>query len=193
MTHPLYPPLVAAAGRAALLVAGVRPERFGDPTPCGDWDVRALLNHYVLWTAHSFERRALRQEVPAELLERDFVAEPGWADAYAVQLDKAVAAWSDPAVWEGDIPMGGSGMPAASIAGLVLLELVLHGWDLAKATGQDPTWPEDVAVAVAGIVAENAELYRQYEGFGALVSPPGSPSTLERALAESGRDPGWTA
>ncbi|WP_026212387.1 TIGR03086 family metal-binding protein [Longispora albida] len=193
MTRFLYPQIVTAAATAARLARGVRPEQLGGPSPCGEWDVRTLLNHFVLWTGYSFERRALRQEVPQELIDRDFTAEPGWAGAYAAQLDRAVAAWSDPAAFEGIIDVGqGYEMPAEMVAGMVLKEMVVHGWDVARATGQEYGWPEDVAKSVLHVVEEHGELYRQFDGFAGVVAVPADASTLDRALALSGRDPGWT-
>src|SRR5216683_8238887 len=94
--------MAAAAAEAARVVNGV-PDTAGTldaATPCNDWDLRTLLNHLILWTAYSAERRARDEPVSDELLNRDFVAAPEFARDYAAQLDKALAAWSDPAAWE---------------------------------------------------------------------------------------------
>jgi uncharacterized protein (TIGR03086 family) len=187
----LHPQLTDAADAAARVVAGVSPRQFGDPTPCTEWDVRALLNHLILWTSHSLERRAHGEPVSEELMSTDFAAAPGFAAAYRAQLDRALAAWADPAAWERKLDVMGSATPAADVAALNLAEMVLHGWDLAVATGQAYALPEAAAQAALGAVEANAELFRQYQGFAAAVAVPQSAPTLDRALAAAGRDPRW--
>lgn len=193
----LHRHLAAAAAESARIARTAADHLTGDglaaPTPCAGMNTRDLVNHWVLYSAYGLEKRALRQPLPAAWQTRDFVAEPGWADAYAAQLDRAVAAWADPEVWDGDIELGeGYAQPAAEIAGMLLLELALHGWDAAKATGQEAVFPDDTAKAVLHLVEEYAEPYREYDGFAAPVSLPADASPWDRALALSGRDPDWT-
>lgn len=185
--NTLHDQLTAAADEAARIVAGTSPEQFALPTPCAQWDVRALLNHLVLWTAHSFERRARSAQVGEDLLERDFAAEPDYAAAYRAQLDRALEAWRPDEVWRGVIDTGQSKTPAPQVAEMVLMELVLHGWDLATATGQKYAVPDEVARTAGAAVAGVAEMYRAYDGFAEEVEVGGNATELERALAKSGR------
>jgi uncharacterized protein (TIGR03086 family) len=182
-----------AAQAAARVVDGVAPGQFGAATPCTEWDVRELLNHLILWTSFSLERRAHGESVAPELMEKDFAASPSFAAEYRAQLDRALAAWSDPAVWERDLPVMGSSTPAADVAAMMIAEFVLHGWDLAAATGQPYTLADDAAAAALAAVEANAEMFRQYKGFADPVRLPAGASALDRALALSGRDPGWSA
>ncbi|MFE2875160.1 TIGR03086 family metal-binding protein [Streptomyces roseus] len=191
--HALHPLMTRAAAEAARIARGVRKEHLDGPTPCADFDTRALINHWVLYTAHGLEYRARRKALPQELLDRDFTAAPAWADAYADQLDRAVAAWAEPAVWEGEVDLGGMTMPAVTVAQMVIKEMVAHGWDVARATGQQLEVQDDLAQMVLGVVQEHAEVYRQYGGFAAPVHVPATASLLDRALASSGRDPRWAA
>jgi len=184
--------MASAAAESARIVGGVRSDQLSATTPCNDWDLHELLNHIILWTAYSAEHRARDEQVPDELTNRDFVAEPGYAADYAAQLDKAVTAWSDPAAWQRDLNVMGSPTPAADVAALLIAEMVLHGWDAAKASGQRYTAPDDVADAVLAAVRANAELFRKYQGFADAVPVPASAPALDQALAESGRDPAWT-
>jgi uncharacterized protein (TIGR03086 family) len=188
----LHSEMAASAAEAARVVCGVGNDQLSAATPCTDWDLRALLNHMILWTAYSAERRARDEQVPDELMSKDFVAEAGYAADYAAQLDKAVAAWSDPAAWQRNLNVMGTPTPAADVAALLIAEIVLHGWDAAKASGQDYACRDDVAAAVLRTVAANAELFRQYQGFADPIPVPASASVLDRALALSGRDPEWT-
>ena len=126
------------------------------------------------------------------MMTRDFAAEPDFAAAYRAQLDRALDAWADPAVWEKDLNVMGSATPAADVGAMMLAELVLHGWDLAAATGQSYTVSDRAAAAALAAVAANAEMFRQYKGVAEPVSLPDDAAALDRALALSGRDPGWT-
>lgn len=188
----LHPEMEAAAAEAARVVGGVRADQLSAATPCIDWDLRTLLNHMILRTAYSAELRARDEPLPEEMMSRDFVAEPGYATAYAAQLDKATAAWSDPAAWERDLNVMGTPTPAADVAALLLAEMVLHGWDVAKASGQEYSCPGPVAAAVLTAVEANAELFRKYQGFAEAVPIREPAPLLDRALAASGRDPAWT-
>ncbi|MGW0958406.1 TIGR03086 family metal-binding protein [Streptomyces gelaticus] len=185
--------LTEVAAEAARIARSIRAEQLDAPnSPCTDWDVRELVNHWVLYTSHGLEHRALRKDLPDELTTRDFTADADWAQQYAAQLDRAVAAWSDPAVWEGEVGLGGSNTPAADIAAMLIAETALHGWDVARAVGEEYRLSDGAATYVLGVVDSMAALYRQYEGFAAEVALPASASVFEQALARSGRDPRWT-
>jgi uncharacterized protein (TIGR03086 family) len=181
-----------AADAAARTVSNVDASQFGQPTPCTDWDVHALLNHLIVWTSHSLEARAQGESVGQDVIDRDFAADPDFAAAYRAQLDRALAAWEDPAVWQRSLDVMGSATPAADVAALNIAEMVLHGWDLAAATGQVYTVSEPGAAAAMRAVEANADLFRQYQGFADPVEVPPTASALDRLLALSGRDPGWT-
>jgi uncharacterized protein (TIGR03086 family) len=183
--------MARAAAEAARIAHGVRPDQLDGPTPCTEFDTRTLVNHWVLYTAYGLERRARREELPEELTARDFTAAADWADAYAAQLERAVAAWADPAVWAGEVDLGGMAMPAATIAQLVVKEMVVHGWDVARATGQRFEADEELSRLVLAVVEEHAELYRQYGGFAAPLPVDSGAPPLDRALAAAGRDPRW--
>ncbi len=187
----LHSEMAAAAAESARVVGGIGSAQLSAVTPCTDWDLHALLNHMILWTAYSAERRARDEQVPDDLVNKDFAAEPGYAADYAAQLDKAVTAWSDPAAWQRNLNVMGTPTPAADVAALLIAEMALHGWDAAKASGQRYTARQDVAGAVLAAVEANAELFRKYQGFGDPVTVTASASLFDRALALSGRDPAW--
>ena len=188
----LHAEMTDAADAAARTVAHVDAGQFGRPTPCTEWDVRTLLNHLILWTSYSLEARAQGGSVSQELTDRGFADEPGFADGYRAQLDRALAAWADPAAWTRELNVMGTATPAADVAALNIAEMVLHGWDLAAATGQRYTVSDAAAAAAAQAVEANADLFRQYKGFAEPVEVPASASALDRLLAASGRDPAWT-
>ncbi|MFW6691490.1 TIGR03086 family metal-binding protein [Streptomyces sp. MAR4 CNX-425] len=185
----VYAVMKECAEEAARIARGVRPEQLGGPTPCADWDVRALVNHWVAFTSHGLEHRAHRTALPDDLPKRDFAAEPGWADAYAAQLDRALAAWAAPAAWEGDVDLGFLSMAAPEVAAVIAKEMAVHGWDVARATGQEYRASAGVAALVLRVAEDHGEMYRKYDGFADPVSVPADAPPFDRALAATGRDP----
>jgi uncharacterized protein (TIGR03086 family) len=183
--------MAAAAAEAARVVTGAASTPLDSPTPCTDWDLRTLLNHTILWTAYSAERRAYGESVAEDLMSKDFTADPEYARDYQAQLDKAVQAWSDPAAWQRELNVMGNSMKAEDIGFMLIMETVLHGWDTAKATGQEYHADPELAAALLTTVQEQADMFRQYDGFAAVVPVPEDASAFDRALSLSGRDPNW--
>jgi len=183
--------MAAASAEAARVVGNVPPNALDTPTPCGDWDLRTLLNHTILWTSYSAERRAHGESVAEELMNKDFTADPGFREDYARQIGKAVTAWSAPQAWEGKLNVMGDATPAVDVGAMLLMEVGLHGWDVARATGQEFTVEYRTAKALEDVVSAQAELFRKYQGFADAVEPPKNATAFERALTLSGRDPDW--
>jgi uncharacterized protein (TIGR03086 family) len=183
--------MAATAAEAARVVNGVPEGSLNAATPCGEWDLRTLLNHTILWTSYSAERRAHGESVAEDLMNKDFTAEPGFREDYARQISKAVQAWSDPQTWAGTLDVMGNATPAADVGAMLLMEMALHGWDVARATGQEFSADDTTATALEDIVQAQAELFRKYQGFADAVEPPPDATAFERALTLSGRDPNW--
>lgn len=187
--NSIHAHLTTCAAEAARVARGVGPEQLSTPSVCDRWTVRELACHLVLYSAHGLEHRALRKQLPEELTARDFTAGADWAEQYAAQLDRALKAWSEPAAWEGEVDLGFTALPAPEIASLIVKELALHGWDLARSTGQEFKVPDETGEFVLAVVDEHAAVYRQYDGFAEPVAPAEGATAFERALATSGRDP----
>jgi uncharacterized protein (TIGR03086 family) len=190
-TKNLSAEMAAAAAEAARVVGNVPRNALDAPTPCGDWDLRTLLNHTILWTSYSAERRAHGESVAEDLMNKDFTADPGFREDYARQIGEAVKAWSAPEAWAGTRNVMGDATPAADVGAMLLMETALHGWDVARATGQEFKTDEQTAAALEDIVQAQAELFRKYQGFADAVEPPKNATAFERALTLSGRDPNW--
>jgi uncharacterized protein (TIGR03086 family) len=178
-----------AAAEASRVVQHTASEPLGAPTPCGDWDLRTLLNHTILWTSYSAERRAHGESVAEDLMSKDFTADPGFREDYARQIQKAVDAWSAPEAWAGTRDMMGSATPAADIGAMLIMEMALHGWDVARATGQEYHATDALGEVVEQTVKAQADLFRQYQGFADAVETDKKATAFDRALALSGRDP----
>ena len=191
MEKNLSSEMAAAAAQAAKVVNGVPEGTLDAPTPCPDWDLRTLLNHTILWTSYSAERRAHGESVAEDLMTKDFTAEPGFRDDYARQINEAVKAWQDPEAWEGKRSVMGDATPAADVGAMLIMEMVLHGWDVAQATGQEYALDDAAAEAVLQTVEAQAELFRKYQGFADAIDVPDDATTFGRALRLSGRDPRW--
>jgi uncharacterized protein (TIGR03086 family) len=182
---------------AVAAIGGADPARFGDPTPCTDYTVAKLLHHLsfgLLLGGLAAERRDLDSSITdyehAPYLVG--VPEAQWADRVAAQAATTARAWADPAAWEGDASFMGNPMPAAAIGSMMMSEYVLHGWDLATATGQQFSVPDGLAATALAGVQAIAQQGREGGWFAAEVALPAGASTLHRALAASGRDPSWT-
>jgi uncharacterized protein (TIGR03086 family) len=159
-------------------------------TPCGDWDLRTLARHFT-GTSGAFVRSgrtgALDPDDPWG--SNAVLDEAGWADRLADQVTAAGEAWSHPDRWAGSIE--GAQMPAAFIGEMALIELVLHGWDVARAGGQTLSVSDELGAELLRCLEPTLDQGRQYEVYGAPVSVPDGASALDRALALSGRDPDW--
>ncbi|SFQ39383.1 MULTISPECIES: TIGR03086 family metal-binding protein [Actinomadura] len=182
----------AAAEAAGRIVLAIPESGLDAPTPCPDWDVRGLAGHLILWTGRG-ETAAHRLPPTGPGEDHDFTAEAGWAERFAEQARKTAEAWQDPAAWEGNTSLTGNkeGMPAGFIAGILLGEWVMHGWDLAVATGREPAFPPAVVEAAWEQISATAEMSRQYGAIGAEVPVPGDAPLLDRVLGKAGRDPSW--
>lgn len=184
--------MMAVAGAAAVrVVRGVTPDQLDAPTPCPDWDVRTLVNHLILWSAFRSETAARKQPADETHTEDTDFTQGDWAETFAVQLDRATAAWAEPGATDGDTGLAGGSMPATVIAAMMLGELVVHGWDLAAATGQKL----DVEPEVLDVVREFGDtmgpMARQMGAFGDEVPVPDTAAPLDRVLGMVGRDPNW--
>lgn len=192
-TRPGHTLVASAAAPLRSTVRAVRNDQLNAPTPCTEFDVRRLLQHLLFWGPLLEAAATDAPAAPvAETEERVEAAGGDWPGAVEAQIDRTVAAWSDPAAWEGTTRLGGPDpMPSPLIGGMVLTELVVHGWDLARATGRQPQWDAEVAEFVHREVERTAEQGREMGVYGPPVSVPANAPVLDRALGLTGRDPGW--
>ncbi|WP_063916417.1 TIGR03086 family metal-binding protein [Nocardia jinanensis] len=180
--------LTAAQEWVAGLMAAVRADQWNAPTPCTDFDVRALLEHLschpakLVATATGADPRTLpsRADIdtnsPGEdYLKRSATALEQWADD-ALLTRPLIAPWGE--------------APGGLAVGGYLMETVAHGWDLAVATGQNAE-ADPALVAKAQAIADRA-LSDAFRGpgspFGVRVEPRPQAGPTERLAAFLGRD-----
>jgi uncharacterized protein (TIGR03086 family) len=190
-----HPDLRPAAQRVADLVAAVRPDQLGDPTPCPQYAVGDLVEHIgglalAFTAAAGKELGGETQGAPVGDAAR---LPDDWPTRIPQDLEALAVAWQDPEAWTGMTQAGSVDLPG-DIAGLVALdELVVHGWDLARATGQ-PYDPDGADLeAVEGFLAgfgDDREAGPD-AAFGPPVDVTDDASALDRVVALSGRDPAW--
>ncbi|MFD3332480.1 TIGR03086 family metal-binding protein [Streptomyces sp. NPDC058700] len=177
--------LRSAATHATPLIRDTADTSLGAPTPCAEYDVRALLNHLfdvvVNFQALAAKRAADFSHTPDRLAEAD------WRDHFEAETGKLVEAWSAPDAEEGT--SGAMGLPARTVGFLVLLDLTVHVWDLARATGRSFA-PDPVVVAqLVDEVERMAPTARRMNLFAEAVGLPADATAFERLLATTGRDP----
>jgi len=177
----------------ARLVTGVTDDQLTAPTPCPAYSVADLVDH-IGGLAFAFTASARKGDVPGEGGTGDGSRlEDGWRERIAAQLAELAEAWRDPAAYDGMTKAGPIQMPAEVAALVALDEVVVHGWDLARSTGQGFEADEVAATACLGF-AESFEASSSDEGgpFGPPVPVPADADVLDRLIGATGRDPGWT-
>jgi uncharacterized protein (TIGR03086 family) len=187
------PDLAAAATETARIVAGVRDEQLTGPTPCAGTSVAALLDHLVGLTL-AFRRAA--EKVPqssAPSASADDLA-PDWRTRIPAQLDALVAAWREPGAWEGETEAGGVRSPAGAMGLVALNEVLIHGWDLAVATGQEYRPDPVSAQRCRDFVGDRSDEPADADPglFGPVVPVPADAPVFDRLLGQTGRDPRWS-
>ena len=171
---------------------GLGPEAWGSPTPCGEWDVRALLNHLVsedLWTVPLMEGATI-DEV-GDRFEGDLLGDDPVGTARAAG-EVAVTATASGIVAGRTVHLSFGDVSAEEYAYQLAADHIIHGWDLAAATGGDTSMEPDMVAALAEWFAANEDAYRQA---GAIADRPAGDEAGDAwadLLRAFGRDPGWT-
>jgi uncharacterized protein (TIGR03086 family) len=184
--HDVVDRIESALAATDGLVAGVRPDQWSAETPCVDWDVRSLVNHLVgglrIYAAE------LTHTDAGQAHEDDWLGDDAVA-AYRDAARSVLAAWRSPGAMSAVIDLSIGRMPAPMAAVIELTEIVVHGLDLAVATGQEDVVDEDQAAAQLELMAGmGIDAFRVPGVFGpALPAPDGAPAHV-RLLAFLGRD-----
>jgi uncharacterized protein (TIGR03086 family) len=174
--HRLADDLVELHGwcgqRFAALVAGVGSEQWQNGTPCSEWDVRTLVHHLLYeqrWTPPLLEGLTIEQV--GDRFEGDLLGDDAWAwpGLLASSIREAHSAVAQPGALGRTVHLSYGDVPGQEYVTQLTVDLAIHGWDLARATGQDEALdPRAVALLLAWAEA-NADLLAASGMFGSRV------------------------
>jgi uncharacterized protein (TIGR03086 family) len=170
------------------LAAAVPADRLTDPTPCPEWDVRGMLGHLVATVdrARVIGEGGDPQQEPRVVTG---VPDDGWADALAAAEDKMAAIWADDSVLDVLVTVPWGRVPGRAAVWGYVREALVHGWDLAVATGQDGE--ADPATAEAVLAVTQQVMPAEPRGgpipFAAPVEPRAGAGPTERLANWCGR------
>ncbi|MEU9319860.1 TIGR03086 family metal-binding protein [Streptomyces sp. NPDC048295] len=185
--------LEPAARQIAGLLDGIDEQQLDGPTPCPDYAVRELLAH-VVGLSTAFRDAARKNFGPTTDTAPDAklpVLPGNWREALPPLLEELVAAWRDPAARQGMTRAGGVDLPGEVALLVVLDELVIHGWDLARSTGQRYEADEAGLRIALDMLTPGDGKPRAETVFGPPVPVPDDAPLVDRAIAMSGRRPDW--
>jgi uncharacterized protein (TIGR03086 family) len=186
--------LTPACKRTADVLMNVTDEQLDGPTVCKKMSLRDLVAH-VGGLAPAFTAAARKEfgELTDTPPVEGVALDEDWRTAYPARLAELARAWGEPSAWDGMTRAGGVDFPGEVGGIIALTEVVIHGWDVAAATGQDyavekatldAVLPHVTAIAAEGPV----------EGlFGPAVAVADDAPALDRIIALSGRDPAWSS
>jgi uncharacterized protein (TIGR03086 family) len=168
-------------------VAQVGDDQWDLPTPCSEWSVRDLVNHVVgesLWTAPLLEGKTIAEV--GDQFDGDVVGDDPAAAASRAAGEALEAA-------EQRLPQGGQvhlsygDEDMEEYVRQLVADYLIHGWDLAKATGGDTDLDDDLVAEVSAWFAEREELYRNGGAIGPRTDAGGDAQSA--LLAAFGRTP----
>jgi uncharacterized protein (TIGR03086 family) len=186
-----------AAQQLADLVARVADDELGRPTPCPAYTLGDLIDH-VGGLALAFNAAARKDtgeygnHTPSGDAAR---LAADWRTRIPRDLAVLAQAWRDPAAWEGMTRIAGVDAPGGMVGLTAADELVVHGWDVARATGQPYDCPPALVDAAHSFLVQFASPDAPAGpevAFGPSRQVPDGAPMLDRVLALAGRDLAWS-
>ncbi|CPR05646.1 hypothetical protein BN971_00618 [Mycobacterium bohemicum DSM 44277] len=172
----------AATDRAVAVVEAVRPDQLGWPTPCSEWSVQALIDHLVGGAQYLLAAATGAEPAPPE-------GAP--ITGYRTWVERVLTAVASPGATARVCvsPLGFEWSVAEAVAG-TFMDVLIHSWDLARATGQDDRLDPDLVGACAAMfLPDMPERGREAGIVGPEVPVPPGASAQDRLLAAMGRTP----
>ena len=164
------------------VVAGITPAQLENPTPCAEYTVRGVLEHMI--TGATAFAAAYRGQAPSEPDLSDPLGDFGDV------LGDLVAAVTAPGALERQVQAPFGEVSGEAFARFIVLDGLVHGWDLSTATGQPYDPPEHLVVEVFEYARSTLDPLRDGDTFTAAADAPAGASTLEQLVAYTGRNPG---
>ncbi len=163
------------------VVGGIAAGQLDRPTPCAEFTVRDVLEHMI--GGATMFAAAYRGEAPAAVDVGDVLA--GFGSALA-DLGAAITA---PGALDRTVAAPFGEVPGETFARFVVLDGLVHGWDLATATGQAYNPPAALVAAVDDFAHRTLDPLRDGQTFAAAIEPAADASPIERLVAYTGRRP----
>ncbi len=183
-----------ATRQALKAVAGITQEQLRHPTPCSEWDVQELLNHLiggVEMVVGCFPGQT--PDIAPGSSDSSYSTETqaaGLVEAYQSVVSQALHAALEPGALERNIETPLGDMPCAVFLSISSMDQFIHGWDLAKATGQDTGLDPELAQVCYGMcVPDMADQGREAGVIGAAVAVSDDASIQDKLLGYMGRQP----
>lgn len=173
----------------ARAVDATGPTQWGEPTPCTDWDVRALVNHVtgeMLWVPPLMDGSTVADvgsRFDGDILGDDPVAT--WKEAST----DALASFSAPGAMQATAHLSFGDFSGNDYCWQLIGDLVVHSWDLARAVAADAGIPADLAQAVYDFMAPMLASFGPNDYFDTKVDVPDDAPIQERLIALTGRRP----
>lgn len=174
-------PVVAAEAALAVIQPVLRNLTTADrekPTPCAEFTAHELVDHLLGSLVGLAGMAGASLTVPEQGTAEDKVS---------VLAGQAIEAWRDVDM-DGSLPFGQGEAPAAFLASILPVELLLHGWDLAQATGQRLVVSDEV-VSYVREIGEGAIKGGRGRSFGDEIAPASDASAIDALAAYAGRTP----
>jgi uncharacterized protein (TIGR03086 family) len=185
-----------AAQRLAELVAGVDDDELAVPTPCPCYALGDLIEHIgglalAFTSAANKERNSHAERQPSGDASR---LPADWRTRIPRDLTALAQAWRERDAWAGTTRIAGSDALAAGIGLAAADELVLHGWDVARATGKpyacEPELLDAARTFLEQFASPDAPAGPDVP-FGPSRESAEGATELDRVVALAGRDPRW--
>jgi uncharacterized protein (TIGR03086 family) len=169
------------------VISGIAAEQWHQPTPCEDWDVHELANHVVAgnyWAAELAAGKTIDEVGSA--LDGDVLGDDA-AGSYHKSAEAAAAAFEAPGALDAACAVSYGPVPGSVYAGHRIVDVLIHGWDLAKATGQDTTLDPGLVAACTRIVEPQLEMLQASGAFAPASAMSADADPQARLLAWLGR------
>jgi uncharacterized protein (TIGR03086 family) len=169
------------------VVAGVTDDQLTCSSPCSQYTVGDLIDH-VDQVSQGATALAYRTDLPNTDSGPDAAhLEPRWRDSVAEHVRALGEAWDDPAAWQGSGNVRGSDLANDMWGRITLTELVVHRWDIVKATGQPFELPEHTLQACLDHVAKFVPNAPNPALWGPPIGVAPDATLLDRVVAITGR------
>jgi uncharacterized protein (TIGR03086 family) len=172
---------LAATGH---IVNNISASQLGDATPCDDYDVAGLLQHLIsgnYWVVPLVEGKTI-DDVGDAIDSKRY----GPSD-YDASASAADVAFSEPGAMQKPVAVSYGPVPAEIYAGHRFLDVLIHGWDLAKATDQDTRLDPELVDACWEVITPQIDLLKGSGMFGSEIAVPDDADPQTRLLATLGR------